>query len=159
MKIIAIDPGYERLGIAIIEKESGQKERLVHSECFKTSAKLPHADRLALIKNRLEEVVREFEPTVLAIETLFFSTNKKTALKVAEARGTIISTLRSAGLDVTEFMPNEIKVAVTGYGKSDKNAVIKMTEQLISIKKPIKHDDEYDAIACGLTYFAHRGNF
>ncbi len=159
MKILAIDPGYERLGIAIIEKAPKQKEVLVHSECFKTSAKLPHAARLGLIKTRIEEVIAEFTPEKLAIETLFFSKNVKTALLVSEARGAIIATATTAGLVTREFTPNEIKVAITSYGKSDKPAMMSMIPRLIEIKKDIKSDDEFDAIAVGLTYFAHHVTF
>jgi crossover junction endodeoxyribonuclease RuvC len=157
MIILSIDPGYERLGIAIIEKENN-KETLLFSECFKTSAKLPHPERLGLIKTEIEKVIDEFSPTDLAIETLFFSSNQKTALLVSEARGAIISTAATKGLEVYEYTPNTIKVAVTGYGKSDKNAIIKMVPQLIKISPEkateIAHDDEYDAIAVGLTHSA-----
>ncbi len=159
MKILAIDPGYERLGIAIIEKAPKQKEVLLYSECFKTSAKLPHAARLGLIKTRIEEVIAEFAPEKLAIETLFFSKNVKTALLVSEARGAIIASAVTSGLDVAEFMPNAIKVAITSYGKSDKPAMMSMIPRLIEIKKDIKSDDEFDAIAVGLTYFAHHVTF
>lgn len=159
MKIISIDPGYERLGIAIIEKEPKSKEILIFSECFKTSAKLPHPERLGLIKNRIEEVIVEFNPEKMAIETLFFTNNQKTVMQVSEARGAIISTAQSMGVAVSEFGPGEIKVAVTGYGKSDKSAIIGMIPRLIKVNKVIKHDDEFDAIAVGLTYFAHNGKF
>ena len=159
MKIISIDPGYERLGIAIIEKEPKGKEVLVFSECFKTSSKLPHPKRLGLIKNRIEEIIAEFKPEKMAIETLFFTNNQKTVMQVSEARGAIIATAQSMGVDVSEFGPGEIKVAVTGYGKSDKSAIISMIPRLIKVSKTIKHDDEFDAIAVGLTYFAHNGKF
>lgn len=159
MKIISIDPGYERLGIAIMEKEPKGKEVLVFSECFKTSAKLSHPERLGLIKNRIEEIIEEFRPEKMAIETLFFTNNQKTVMQVSEARGTIIATAQSMGVTVSEFGPGEIKVSVTGYGKSDKSAIISMIPRLIKINKVIKHDDEFDAIAVGLTYFAHNGKF
>lgn len=159
MKILAIDPGYERLGIAIIEKSPRQKEVLVFSECFKTSAKLPHAARLGLIKTQIEEVIAQYAPEKLAIETLFFAKNTKTALMVSEARGAIIATATTAGLATAEFTPNQIKVAITSYGKSDKSAMMSMIPRLIEIKKPIKSDDEFDAIAVGLTYFAHHVTF
>jgi crossover junction endodeoxyribonuclease RuvC len=158
MKILSIDPGYERLGIAVIEKNNKEQEFLIHSECFKTNSKLPHPERLSLIQIKVEEIIKKFKPKSLAIETLFFSSNQKTALLVSEARGAIIATCKTAGLEVFEYTPNSIKLAVTGYGKSDKNAIIRMVPQLIKMDKEkktsIKHDDEYDAIAVGLTYFA-----
>lgn len=154
MKIIAIDPGYERLGIAILEKKEGQKETLLFSECFQTSSKLPHYQRLGNIYKRIEEILKEYKPKYLAIENLFFNTNQKTAMMVSEARGTIISLCVAKNLEVKEFTPLQIKSAVTGHGRSDKNSVIKMIPLLIKINKKIKHDDEYDAIAVGLTFFA-----
>jgi crossover junction endodeoxyribonuclease RuvC len=153
MKIIAIDPGYERLGIATLEKENG-KEILLFSECFKTSAKLPHSERLNLIGKELEKVIREYKPSTLAIETLFFAKNQKSAMQVAEARGVIMYEGKRNNLEIFEYSPMAVKIAVTGYGKSDKIQLTEMVKRLIKIEKPIKHDDEYDAIAIGLTFFA-----
>lgn len=154
MKIIAIDPGYERLGIAIMDKDLPEQNRLIHSECFKTPSTDSHPDRLGQIANRINEIISEFSPEQLAIEDLFFNTNQKTALMVAEARGLIIGICRAAKMEVFEYKPQEIKVAVTGDGRSDKNSIIKMVPLLVSLPQEIKYDDEYDAIACGLTHFA-----
>jgi len=154
MKIIAIDPGYERVGIAVLEKVSGGKETLIFSECFKTLVKEKHEKRLDLIGTEVSKIIKKYKPEALAIETLFFETNAKTAMKVSEARGVMLYEAAKNDLVVKEFTPLEIKVAVTGYGKSDKGQVISMVNRLIKVDKEIKHDDEYDAIAVGLTYFA-----
>ncbi len=157
MRIISIDPGYERLGIAVLEKMAKNKEILLFSECFKTSAKLPHHERLALIGNRIKEVIKKWKPVALATEKLFFSGNQKTAMLVAEARGVILYTGSSLGLEVFEYTPNEVKIAITGYGRSEKQQMMTMVSKLIEIHKIIKSDDEFDAIAIGLTHFAiHR---
>jgi crossover junction endodeoxyribonuclease RuvC len=153
MRIISIDPGYERMGVAIIDKK-GQKEELVFSECFKTSAKIPHEERLRLIGGEVERVIKEYGPTAMAIENLFFKTNAKTAMHVSEARGVMLYEASKNNLEVKEFTPIAIKVAVTGYGKSEKGQVTEMVKRLIKINKVIKYDDEFDAIAVGLTYFA-----
>jgi len=154
MKIIAIDPGYERMGVAIIEKIPKGKEILIFSECFKTSAKLPHEERLKLIGQEIEILIEKYKPEAMAIETLFFSNNQKTAMHVSEARGVMLFVAAVAGLKVCEFSPVAIKIAVTGYGASDKSQVTGMVGKLIKIDRDIKYDDEYDAIAIGLTYFA-----
>lgn len=154
MRIIAIDPGYERLGIAILEKEKGVKEKVLFSECFKTSTKLSHAERLLLIGKEVEKIMHEHAPKALAIESLFFNTNQKTALLVAEARGIILFHAAVYSLPVFEYGPGQIKVAVTGYGKSDKTHIIAMVPKLVTLDKKIQYDDEYDAIAVGLTCFA-----
>lgn len=154
MKVIAIDPGYERVGIAIIEKEKNGKEVMFFSECFKTSARLTLPERLALVGKKIAETIKEYSPDMMAIESLFFSGNQKTAIPVAQARGVILYEGARAGLPIYEYTPQQIKVAVTGYGKSDKKQVIFMTEKLVALPKKVTSDDEMDAIAIGLTCLA-----
>ncbi|MFA7192252.1 MAG: crossover junction endodeoxyribonuclease RuvC [Candidatus Paceibacterota bacterium] len=154
MIILGIDPGFERIGIAIIEKDGKSKETLLYSECFKTSAKLPFYERILLIGEKIESISKEYKPKALAIEKLFFTNNQKTVMGVAEARGVIIYSAMKYGLQVFEYTPPQIKIAVTGYGKSDKSAVMSMVPKLIKIERTIKSDDELDAIAIGLTCFA-----
>ena len=98
MKLLAIDPGYERVGIAILEKEKGGTEFLVYSDCFKTSAKIPFHERITLIGIEVERVIKKYKPTALAIEKLYLTTNQKTAMQVAEARGVIIYSSSKLGL-------------------------------------------------------------
>lgn len=166
MRIIAIDPGYERCGVAIIEKtERGTKEKLIFSTCIRTSAKDTDAQRLHDIGNGVEGIIQTYTPQRMAIEALFFSNNQKTALKVAEARGVILYIAEHARLPVHEYHPLAIKIAVTGYGKSNKNNMMDMLPHLIDISEAntkntgrnvkILLDDEFDAIAVGLTFFAH----
>lgn len=154
MKIISIDPGYEKLGIAVVEKEVGGKEKLLFSECFRTDKKLKHEERLFLAGNEIEKVIKEYRPEALAIENLFINTNQKTAMKVSEMRGVILYLAEKNGLAVSEYSPPQIKLAVSGNGHSDKKSIIKMVPLLIKVEKIIKEDDEYDAIAVGLTFFA-----
>ena len=155
MKILSIDPGYERLGIAILEKETGEKEKYIYSETFKTSSDLEFTERLFVLGKRIEEIISQYNPKVLSIEKLFFNTNQKTATNVSEARGAIIFLALKSKMKIFEYTPLEIKVAIAGHGRADKKQVIFMTKQLIDIKKEIKYDDEYDAIAVGLTFFAY----
>lgn len=153
MIILAIDPGYERLGIAILEKDKNN-EKLVFSTCFKTSAKTEHAERLLLIGLELEKVILKYKPEAVATEKLFFSNNKKTALMVAEARGVILYVAKKCGLNLIEFHPSDIKIAITGSGRADKKAIYFMAEKLITLPKTKMIDDEIDAICIGLTFFA-----
>ena len=160
MKILGIDPGFERLGIAILESASAKsygatkKETVVFSECFKTSAKLEFAERLQLIGEQVEKIIKKYKPNVLAIETLFLTTNHKTVMNVAEARGVVIYEAKKAGLKIFEASPPQIKIATTGYGKADKEQVMRMVKLLVDIDKSKKSDDELDAIAIALTGFA-----
>jgi crossover junction endodeoxyribonuclease RuvC len=155
MKVLSIDPGYERLGIAILEKKDKRsKEELVYSECFKTNSKLPHHERLFLIGQKIHEIIKKYKPKALATEKLFFNTNQKTVMVVAEARGVILYESRIVGLKIYEYTPLQVKVAVTGYGRSEKKQVIEMVKKLIVVPQAKKSDDEFDAIAIGLTHFA-----
>jgi len=153
MKVLAIDPGYDRVGIAVIEKNNNT-EQLIYSECFETSSKIYFTERLGLIGQHIRFIINEYDIDMFAIEGLFFSKNTKTALKVSEARGVIIFQAVDVGIPVFEYTPNQIKVAVTGYGKATKNDVHLMVEKLISLDSKKRIDDEIDAIAIGLTFFA-----
>ncbi len=155
MKILGIDPGFERLGIAVLEKSISSKERVVFSECFKTSAKLEFAERLKLIGEEVRKVIKKYQPEVLAIETLFLNTNQKTVMRVAEARGVVVYESVRAGLKIFEASPPQIKLATTGYGRADKTQINKMVKMLVKIDANKKSDDELDAIAVALTALAH----
>ncbi len=153
MRVLSIDPGYERVGIAVLEKRNG-KEFLLYSDCFKTNAKDEFSERLAQIGAEIERMIKKFSPGALAVESLLFNSNQKTAMKVAEARGAIICISKLAGLEIHEYTPLQIKNAITGYGRADKSQVEMMTRQLVEIKKENIIDDEMDAIAIGLTALA-----
>ncbi|MFZ1019960.1 MAG: crossover junction endodeoxyribonuclease RuvC [Minisyncoccia bacterium] len=164
MRILGIDPGYERLGIAVLEKSdktafvknSGvSKEAVIFSECFKTSAKLEFSERLFLIGEEVKKAIEKFKPEVLAIETLFLNTNQKTVMRVAEARGVVIYEAAQARLQIFEATPLQIKIATTGYGRADKNQIMKMVKILVKTDNQKTSDDELDAIAIALTAFAH----
>ena len=154
MKIIAIDPGFERIGIAILERIPKEKDTLVYSTCFKTSAKIPFHERLTAIGTEMENVIRKYKPQALAIEKLYFTTNQKTVMNVAEARGVIIYTASHNDLSIFEYTPPQIKLAVAGYGKATKDMVMRMVPKLIKMDIKTNSDDELDAIAIGLTCLA-----
>lgn len=158
MKMLGIDPGYDRLGISIVEKNiENHKETVVFSECFETDKKLNIPDRLHKVGERVQEILDQYSPDALSLETLFFNNNQKTAMAVSGARGIILYLAKKHGCLVYEYHPQEIKVAVTGYGKSDKTAVTAMVRQLVSNCPEKAKDDEYDAIAIAITGLAHEG--
>jgi crossover junction endodeoxyribonuclease RuvC len=156
MKVLAIDPGYDRLGLAVLEGSSG-KETLLFSTCVTSDKKADFSDRLLSLGNAFTDLLEEYQPDSIAIETLFFNKNVKTALAVAEARGVFIFLAKKHQCVVHEFTPQEIKIATTGYGKSDKAAVIDMVKRLVKSAPKKALDDEYDAIAVGITCLAHHG--
>jgi crossover junction endodeoxyribonuclease RuvC len=156
MRVIAIDPGYDRLGVAIMEYRDGS-EHLIHSTCIKSDRTASLNDRIHTIGDAFLRVIEEYEPDTLAVETLFFNKNVKTAMGVAEARGALIYIAKSSSCVVYEFSPQQIKSAVTGYGKSDKQGVIDMVRRLVAGAPAKALDDEYDAIAVGITCLATYG--
>ncbi len=156
MKIISIDPGFERIGIAVLEKN--QKENLLFSECFKTKSSEKHEDRLFKIGQQIDKIIKKYQPEYLVIEKLFFNTNQKTIIGVAEARGVILYQASLNGLKISEFTPLQVKVAVTGYGRSEKKQVENMVSRILKMEPKKTSDDEFDAIALGLTFFAYYRN-
>jgi len=156
MKVLAIDPGYDRVGVAVLMFVEG-RETVLFSTCLETDKTAQFSDRLLYIGNTIESILIDYAPDCLAIETLFFNKNVKTGIKVAEARGVILYCAKKYGCLIYEFGPQEIKSAMTGYGKSDKAAVYAMVRQLVA-NVPLKGlDDEFDAIAVGVTCLAQYG--
>lgn len=149
MRILAIDPGYDRMGIAVVEG-SASKPVLVWSDCIQP-AKGPQQDRLNEVRIATEEALSKYQPDVLALEKLFFGNNRTTAIGVAEARGAVLAAIGRTGVPVKEFAPGTIKLAVTGNGAADKAAIKKMLPLLISLPEKKRLDDELDAIAIGIT--------
>ncbi len=152
MRVLAIDPGYDRLGIAVVEGDAS-RPTLLWSDCV-TPEKGAGSERLAHISRTVSDAIATYTPDVLAIETLFFSINKKTALGVAEARGAILAAAGSASLPVAEYSPQQVKSAVTGYGGADKAAMARMIPLLLVLPKRKRVDDELDAIGIGITALA-----
>lgn len=149
-RILGIDPGYGRCGFAVIEGSGIQYQCLIHG-VFTTSKGEALERRLLEITRDLEQIIDSYKPEMLVIEELFFAKNTTTALKVAEARGVITMTAAKHGMEVIHVKPNEVKLAVTGYGTADKRQMqemVKMAFKLESIPKP---DDAADALAVALT--------
>ncbi len=155
MRILAIDPGYDRLGIAIVEGDPS-RPTLLWSDCVQPDKGAP-AERLACVSSAITKAISEYTPDALGIETLFFSINKKTALGVAEARGAVLAAAGIASLPVIECSPQQVKLAVTGYGSADKKAVAQMVPRLLMLHDKKRLDDELDAIAIGITALAFGG--
>lgn len=154
MKVLGIDPGFGRCGMAILERIDG-KDALAASQCVETSPQAQFPDRLADIVAACTRLLEAHRPDALAIEKLFFKANRTTAMRVAEVRGALMSCAVAARVPVFEYTPAEVKSAVSGFGKADKKQVATMLHMLLKIDKRIARDDEYDAIAIALTHLAH----
>ena len=156
MRVLGVDPGYDRVGLAVMEYENGN-EKLLYSTCLLTDKTEPIHTRIQSIGQQVAAVIQTHGVNTLGIETLFFSKNVNTALPVAEARGVIMFVALEAECAIYEFSPQAIKIATTGYGNSDKIAVTAMVKQLVPDVPTDALDDEYDAIAVGITCLAHHG--
>lgn len=149
--MLGVDPGYDRCGIAVVRRTAGRPDTLIHSSCITTTRGTPFEDRLLEVGRTLAQRIESFKPSIFAIENVYFTSNQKTAMHVAEVRGACLYIARSHGLTIREFTPNEVKVAIAGDGRADKKQVIYMVNKLVTIEKGVRYDDEYDAIAVALT--------
>ncbi len=149
MKILAIDPGFDRMGMAVIDGTASNPYFIWGTCVIPPSGVL--TKRLTEIFYAVDATIKKHRPDIVAVETLFFSVNKKTALNVAHARGVILVAAGINTVGVAEYSPQEVKLAVTGYGNARKSAVATMVEKLITLPKQKRFDDEFDAIAIGIT--------
>lgn len=151
--VLAIDPGFDRTGVAVLVKENS-KDKLLFSTCIVTNRKETKAERLNTIGKEIKKILKKWQPEYLAMEKLFFNQNITSVIGVAEARGVILYEASQIGLEVFEYGPQEIKIATTGYGKATKKQVEDMVQRILNLKKMPELDDEVDAIAVGLTHLA-----
>ena len=149
MRIIGIDPGLARVGYGIVDEIEGKKIML---DCgiIETKSTQKEEQRLLEISNDLESILTKWNPDYAAVEKFFFY-RSSTTISVVQARGVIIMTLGKHNLPIQEFPPMQIKLAVTGYGHSAKDEVLKSVMHELSITSPPKPDDAADALAIALT--------
>jgi len=150
MKVLGIDPGYEKLGIAIVEKGL-KKELLLYSHCIKTKRGDDFEKRLLFLGEELENVIKIWRPDCVALETLYMHTNQKTGMGVAESRGVCTYIAAKHKLPIYSYTPIQIKETVAGYGRADKKQVSEMVLKTIDLPLKKREDDEFDAIAVALT--------
>lgn len=149
--ILGIDPGYDRIGWAIGQGAS-PKPTILDFGCIQTNKNDSLVERYQAIEQQLQQIITQYQPIVLAIETLFFSKNKTTALKVSEARGVILSSCARNKLDIFEYHPNQIKLTVTGNGHANKAALEKMVHLQLDLPHQKIIDDAIDAIGIVMTH-------
>lgn len=155
MKIIGIDPGIGRLGWAVLETSKGAKPRLLDCGCIDTPAKTELNKRLKIIFDFLAELIRSTKPDCLALESLFFTKNVKTAIDVGAARGVVLLCAEIGGLPTTQYTPTQVKSSLTGFGKAEKKQIQFMVKSILNLKEIPKPDDAADAVAIALTHSFH----
>lgn len=151
MVILGIDPGYAIIGYGVIRAQSGRYQPLEHGAVVTRSGENFNR-RLEIIYDSIASVIEQWKPDAVSIEKLFFQNNQKTAIGVAEARGVILLAAQKAGLEVFEYTPLQVKMAVTGYGQAQKPQVMEMTRRLLCLKEVPKPDDTADALAMAICH-------
>ena len=154
MFVLGIDPGLTRCGYGCIEWSGPSRVRAVSAGVIKTDAKTPLPERLATLQSEVAELVSELSPSVLAIERVLFQVNVQTAMTVGYASGVVMAEAARSGCDVVQYSPNEIKLAVTGWGGADKQQVERMVRAQLGIDHELRPVDAADAIAVALCHAA-----
>ena len=145
MKILGIDPGTSLIGWGIIDGQVA-----VDFGVFRTQSNIPNRERVKAIFDFFIKLIKKYKPDVVALEKLFFFKNAKTVMEVSEIRGVLLLAAAQSGLETREFTPLQVKQAISGYGRADKNQVGRMVAMILGLNAPPKPDDAADALALAL---------
>ena len=151
LRIVGIDPGLATVGFSIVDVEKSRM-RLVTCGVISTPAHTSLSSRLDRIFEDMNDLISSFSPDVMSIEELFFNTNITTGIAVAHARGVILLSAYRAGVQVFEYTPLQVKQAVVGYGRAEKNQVIDMVRRILALPAAPKPDDAADAVALAICH-------
>jgi crossover junction endodeoxyribonuclease RuvC len=151
MRVLGVDPGVARTGVAVVDGAPGAL-RLIHAECLETEPGPVDAERLAALFSALELLVAAHRPSAAAVEQLFFASNRRSAMRVGQARGVVLCALARAGVSVAEYTPLQVKEAVAGWGGAGKAQVSRMTRALLEVDDIPGSDDVTDACAVAVCH-------
>ncbi|MBR6916631.1 MAG: crossover junction endodeoxyribonuclease RuvC [Clostridia bacterium] len=151
MRILGLDPGIAIVGWGVIDSENF-KYKSVAYDSIMTPAGLAVEERLNMIYDSLSNIMETYRPEVMAVEELFWNTNQKTGIVVAEARGAILLCAKRHNIPIAEYTPLQVKQSVVGYGRAEKRQVITMVTTLLKLPKPPKPDDTADALALAVCH-------
>ena len=151
MIILGIDPGIGRCGWGVIESLNS-RTKVIEYGCIETTPNSKPELRLQKIYEEIASFIKKYNPGVMAIEELFFGTNSKTALSVGQARGVILLSASMSKIPIAVYTPLQVKMALTGYGRADKNQIAQMVKIILKLEKIPKIDDTSDALAVALTH-------
>ena len=151
IRILGVDPGYAIVGFGILDYD-GVRFTPIEYGAVLTEAGTPFPERLKAIYTDIEFIFDKYAPDCMAIERLYFNTNQKTAIDVAQARGVTVLSAAQRNIPISEYTPLQVKSSVTGYGKAEKQQVMEMTRQLLGLAQIPKPDDAADAMAIAITH-------
>ena len=149
---IGIDPGTATTGYGLVRETRDGSLEAVDFGVILTPKDIPDAERLDMLYQQLGAILKQYQPVTSGVEKLFFQKNISTAIAVGQARGVILLALAQAGLNVAEYTPNEVKLAVSGYGSADKRQVQEMVRILLALPQIPKPDDAADALAIAICH-------
>ena len=155
VRIMGIDPGYAIVGVGLVDYDN-VRFSLVEYGAITTPAELPLETRLRQLYDDMRMLLEQYRPDAVAMEQLFFTTNRTTAIAVAEARGVLLLAAEQQGVPVFSYTPLQVKSAVVGYGKAEKEQVMEMTRRLLNLRAVPKPDDAADALAIAICH-GHNG--
>lgn len=153
MRILGIDPGIAIVGWGVIECGGvGGKMRPLDYGAITTPSTMKTEDRLTTVHQEMCTIIRTYQPDAASVEELFFNTNQKTGIIVAEARGVLLLACRLFNVQVFEYTPLQIKQALVGYGRADKKQMMAMVTTFLGLKDTPKPDDTADALAAAICH-------
>ncbi|MBR7161508.1 MAG: crossover junction endodeoxyribonuclease RuvC [Clostridia bacterium] len=151
MIILGIDPGIAIVGYGVLEYTKG-KFRTLAMGSVETPAGIDVEERLQMIYDDMCELIETYRPDEMAIEELFFNTNQKTAIAVAQARGVILLSAVQRQVKIREYTPLQVKQSVVGYGRAEKKQVIALVKMMLGLDNKLKLDDTADALALAICH-------
>lgn len=151
MTVFGIDPGIATVGYGVVDY-TGDRFRLLEYGTVTTPAGMPLSDRLYGVYDEISKLIGKFSVDTVAVEELFFNTNTKTAITVAQARGVLLLAAKTMNKSVYEYTPLQIKQAVTGYGRAEKHQVMEMVRMFLNLDKIPRPDDAADALAVAICH-------
>ncbi len=151
MLILGIDPGIGRCGFGLVSSD-GSKLKAIDYGCIETSSNSSIEERLLIVNEEIGKIIKKNKPDAVSVEELFFGANSKTALVVGQARGVVLLAAAKNNILVTKYTPLQVKVALTGYGRADKNQIGQMVKIILGLEKIPKLDDTTDALAIAITH-------
>ena len=152
MIILGIDPGTAITGYGLIKALGGNRYALIDYGSIRTPAQLPMPNRLEQLYCGAQQLLAAHQPDQVAIEKLFFNRNITTAIPVGQARGVLLLAAAQQKLPIAEYTPLQVKQAVVGYGRAEKQQIKYMVARLLKLKEPPKNDDAADALAIAITH-------
>ncbi len=156
-RILGVDPGTWKTGVGLVDI-TGSHYRLVHAEVVSVTQKIPLAQRLLIIFRSLNQIIRQYRPEVLALENIFYHKNLRAMIKIGEARAAAMLSASEQGIPVVEYLPTEIKQAVTGNGRASKEQIQHMVKRLLRLKEGVAFDAS-DALAVAICHAHGNGQW